>query len=132
MGRPRKNIDPREVENLAAIDCSYAEMAAVLGCNASTLTRRFAQAIQNGRARGCASLKRTQFSVAVGRPATYDAKGNLLSPAREPNPTMLIWLGKIRLRQVESLPVPIGELNGMSDEQLTEVANGEKPNLKIG
>lgn len=84
-GRPLLQIDSKQVEELASIDCSYAEMAAVLGCNESTLTRRFAQAIENGRARGRSSLKRQQFKLAT-----------------DGNPTMLIWLGKVRLGQKDT------------------------------
>ena len=82
MARPKKDIDPETVRKLAAIECSYAEIAAVLGCDPSTLTRRFAQVIEKGREEGKASLKRKQFEVAMGG-----------------NPTMLIWLGKQRLGQ---------------------------------
>lgn len=84
MGRPRKVISAEQVEQLAAIQCSYAEMAAVLGCNESTLTRRFAQAIKKGRENGKASLKRMQYKKAM-----------------EGNPTMLIWLGKQHLGQAD-------------------------------
>jgi hypothetical protein len=82
MARPKKDIDEETVRKLAAIDCSYAEIAAVVGCDPSTLTRRFAQVIEKGREDGCASLKRKQFEV-----------------AQSGNPTMLIWLGKQRLGQ---------------------------------
>lgn len=58
MGRPRKKIEPEQVKSLAAINCSYAEIAAVVGCNESTLTRRFAQVIKEGREVGKSSLKR--------------------------------------------------------------------------
>lgn len=84
MARPKLQIDEAQVEKLAAIDCSYEEMASILGCDPSTLTRRFAQAIKKGRDHGRMSLKRKQFEVAMS--------GNV---------TMLIWLGKIRLGQQE-------------------------------
>lgn len=82
MARPRKKIDPTQVEKLAAIQCSYSEMAAVLDCNESTLTRRFAQAIKKGREMGRMSMKRKQYEVGM--------TGNV---------TMLIWLGKQHLGQ---------------------------------
>lgn len=83
-GRRPLKIDPMQVEELAAIQCSHAEMAAVLRCSADTLERRFAAAIKKGRERGNASLKRAQFKLALSG-----------------NPTMLIWLGKIYLGQRE-------------------------------
>ncbi|MGE0525884.1 MAG: hypothetical protein AB7G93_09560 [Bdellovibrionales bacterium] len=82
MARPKKPVDAEQVRKLAALSCSYAEMAAVLGCNESTLTRRFAQAIKEGREQGNVSLRRMQWESA--------SKGNV---------TMQIWLGKQRLGQ---------------------------------
>jgi hypothetical protein len=86
MGRPRKKIDPSQVQALAGINCSYEEMALVLNCDPSTLTRRFAQAIEKGRAEGKMSLKRKQYEMAMN--------GNV---------TMLIWLGKQYLGQTEKV-----------------------------
>ena len=86
MARPRAKIDIEQVKKLAAIQCSYAQMAAVLGCNESTLTRRFAQAIKEGREQGFTSLKRKQFEVAMS--------GHV---------TMLIWLGKQYLGQTDKI-----------------------------
>ncbi len=84
MARPRKPISEDQVIQLAAINCSYAEMAAVLDIDASNLTRRFAQVIEKGRATGRMSLKRKQWEMAMG--------GNI---------TMLIWLGKQNLGQTD-------------------------------
>lgn len=82
---PRKpKLDPKQVENLAAIQCSYEEMAYVLGCDPSTLTKsaRYSQAIEAGRARGRMSLKRKQWETAM-----------------QGSTTMQIWLGKQYLGQ---------------------------------
>jgi len=86
VARPKKNISEEQVLQLAAINCSYAEMGAVLDCDESTLTRRFAQVIQKGRETGKMSLKRKQWEVAMG--------GNV---------TMLIWLGKQNLGQTDKM-----------------------------
>ena len=59
-------------------------MAAVLGCDEKTLSNRFSQVIKEGRETGKMSLKRKQWEVAMS--------GNV---------TMLIWLGKITVGQVE-------------------------------
>jgi hypothetical protein len=88
MARPKKDIDPDQVKKLAAIDCSYSEMASVLNCDEKTLTNRFSQVIKEGRESGCASLKRKQFEIAMS--------GNV---------SMLIWLGKIRLKQKDTTEV---------------------------
>ena len=101
MARPPLDIDEEQVAKLAAINCSYEEMAAVLGCNPSTLTRRFAQAIEKGRSHGRMSLKRKQYEVAMG--------GNV---------TMLIWLGKQLLGQTDKVEQKIETLSQMSDDEL--------------
>lgn len=89
MGRPRKEIDPNQVLELAKIDCTFSEIAAVLGCSEKTLQRRFVHIIENGREQGKMSLRRAQFKKAV----------------EDGNPTMLIWLGKQRLDQKEKAEV---------------------------
>lgn len=88
MARPKKQISEEAVKQLAAIDCSYAEMAAVLGCDEKTLSNRFSQAIKDGRENGKMSLRRKQFEVAMS--------GNV---------PMLIWLGKQRLGQADRFDV---------------------------
>ncbi len=82
MARPKKEINEEQVKQLAAINCSYAEMAAVLDCSEDTLERRFAGAIQKGRASGRMSLKRKQYEMAM--------KGHY---------GMLKWLGQQLLGQ---------------------------------
>lgn len=82
MAKPKLNIE--QIKQLAAIDCSYAEMSAVLGCDPSTLTKSkaYSQAIQAGRGQGNVSLRRKQWDVAMQGSAR-----------------MLEWLGKQRLGQ---------------------------------
>lgn len=77
MARPKKPIDEDQVHTLAAINCSYAEIAAVVKCDPKTLTNRFSQVIQKGRDHGRMSLKRKMWEIAMG--------GNV---------TMCIWLSK--------------------------------------
>lgn len=100
MGRPKIVLDNAQVEQLAAINCSLEEMSAVLDCDISTLTRRFAHVIKKGRERGRMSLKRKQYEVAMG--------GNV---------TMLIWLGKQLLDQSDK----INQTSMHTIEQIREV-----------
>lgn len=65
MGRPLKQIDPKQVEQLAAMNCSYAEIAAVVGVTPKTLRTRFYTVIEEGRERGKASLKRQLWKSAM-------------------------------------------------------------------
>ena len=83
-GRPLKELNVEQIRQLALIDCSYEEIAAVMGCDQATLHRRFATVIEEGRQNGKSSLKKMQHKVAM-----------------DGNVTMLIWLGKIRLKQRE-------------------------------
>lgn len=87
MARPKKVIDEDQLFKLAAINCSLAEMAAVLNCDVKTLTNRFSHVIEKGRENGKMSLKRKQYEVAMG--------GNV---------SMLIWLGKNILGQRDTFP----------------------------
>ena len=100
-------------------------MALVLGCSPDTLERRFAGVIEKGRADGKSSLKRTQFKVAMGSPAVYDLEGNKLQSETLPNPTMLIWLGKIRLGQRE-VQAHVN-VTGMDADDLRRIVAGDDP-----
>jgi hypothetical protein len=96
MGRPLKQIDEKQVEELASIDCTNDEIAAVMGCSADTIERRFAGAIKRGRENGKASLKRQLWKSAMGG---RDA--------------VLIFLAKNRLGYADKV-----------DNQVTNVGNG--------
>lgn len=96
-GRPPRDIDLKQVEGLASIQCTYEEMAAVLGMSKRQLLRRaktqaFLEAVERGNGLGRVSLKRAQHQAAVG--------GNV---------TMQIWLGKQILGQRD---VTATELSG--------------------
>lgn len=63
MGRPLKKIDPDQVRRLAMINCTYPEIAAVVGCSPDTLERRFAGVIKEGWEQGKSSLKRMMWEA---------------------------------------------------------------------
>jgi len=100
-GRPRIKIDYKQVEQLAAMQCTDEEIAAVLGVERSTIKRRkkdddeFCTAYKKGKERGKASLRRMQFKVAEGG-----------------NATMLIWLGKQYLGQSDKTQQEISGPDG--------------------
>lgn len=102
--RPLKKIDERQVKELASIQCTMIEMAAVLDCSVDTLERRFADVIKNAREMGKASLKRKQFQVAMS--------GNV---------GMLIWLGKILLGQKDLVEHTVKA--AQSEETKMQIAN---------
>ena len=102
MARPRKVIDKTQVEQLAAIGCTNEEMASILDCSADTLERRFAGVIKRGKQSAKMSLRRAQFTAAMGRPAVI-RDGIVVAPAVAPNITMQIWLGKQLLEQKDKI-----------------------------
>lgn len=95
MARPILDLDETQIEKLASINCSLAEIAAVMGCSVDTLSLRYTEVIKKGRENGKSSLKKKQFEVAM--------KGNV---------TMLIWLGKIILGQRD----PASDIKFFADE----------------
>jgi len=105
-GRPATKLPSTEeaIFRLAEIDCTYAEIAAVLGITVQSLAKTYAQIIKAGREHGKQSLKRAQFKTAL--------KGN---------PQMLIWLGKQRLGQrdkVDNSHSIVDPIKTMSQEEL--------------
>ena len=49
MARPRKDIDERKVEQLAAIDCTEKEIGQLVGRSDDLLERRFAGGSRSGK-----------------------------------------------------------------------------------
>jgi hypothetical protein len=82
MPRPKVDIDEMQVEEMAAIGCTVAEIAGVVGCSPRTVERRAAAPMARGRARLNVSLRRKQVEMAMSGSAS-----------------MLIWLGKQLLGQ---------------------------------
>lgn len=87
-GRPLVNIDPKQVESLAALGCTQAEIAAVLGGSQQTIAGRFRLEFAKGREKLKTSLRMKQREVALA--------GNV---------TMLIFLGKQYLGQSDKTEV---------------------------
>ncbi len=97
-GRPRVQIDPKQVELLAGCGATVEEIAAKLGVSERTLYRDFGSVIEKGRATGKMSLRGKQFERAM--------KGS---------DAMLIWLGKQLLGQRDKADVSI---TTVSDDEL--------------
>jgi len=93
VGRPIKhNLDFRQVIELAKIQCTMKEIAAVMGCSIDILERNYADVIAEGREGGKASLRRAQWKKAVD----------------DGNPSLLIWLGRFYLGQREEVTLNAG------------------------
>lgn len=82
-GRPRTHIEYTEVQKLAAIQCTDAEIASWIGMTEEGFRKRkksdkqLVGALKDGRDRGKSSIRRMMFQAAE--------KGNA---------TMLVWLSK--------------------------------------
>jgi len=85
MARPKIQIDPIEVEKLAAMGCTTKEIASFFDCSVDTIDRRFAESLLKGKEKGKIKLRRLQWQAAE--------KGNV---------AMLIFLGKQYLGQRDS------------------------------
>jgi hypothetical protein len=85
VGRNKVPVPPDEVEHLASLGCSDAEIARYFGVTDHSLRRHFAVNLVKGRHNLKLSLRQAQLRVAL-----------------EGNPTMLIWLGRNLLQQNEA------------------------------
>jgi len=103
MARPKKyDIDPLQVEKLAGHGCTAREIAESYGCDESLISKSYSSNITKGKANLKKRLRKAQLDVALSG-----------------NSTMLIWLGKQMLGQVDRQEVehirPIDEIefNGL-------------------
>lgn len=79
MARPAKSPHPleKQIEGLAAINCTWSEISAVTGIPERTARRKFGHLYKKGRETGKSSLKRKMWEHAMSG-----------------NTTMMIWLSK--------------------------------------
>ena len=92
MGRPRIEIDWKELDKLCGLQCSLEEIAGWFNCSVDTIEARikethgmtFPEYFAQKRSGGKISLRRKQYETAMS--------GNV---------SMLIWLGKQYLGQVD-------------------------------
>ena len=105
MGRPKKEINAEQVYKLAAIGCSYEEIAKFFNCARSTIIQRFQDEFQAGHAEVKEQIRRAQLKVALD----HGHKGQV---------TMLIWLGKQMLGQKDQ---PIENNNPVSKVTLEKI-----------
>ena len=114
-GRPRREFDLRQVEELARLGCTEEDMAAVLGVSVDTIQRRkrtseeFCGAIKRGQAATRNSLRRLQLKKAL-----------------DGNVTMLIWLGKQLLGQSDRQSTLLGQDTEGPPIQVVVLRRGEE------
>lgn len=98
-GRPRSILDWEKIDSLLICGCSGREIASSMGLHPSTIYERcvtdngitFAEYSQQKYEKGDSLLKQQQFLKAMGKTTDGDN-------------TMLVWLGKNRLKQRDKQP----------------------------
>ena len=98
MARPKKhNIDPEQVEKLAALGCNNSEIASFFNCSESLIRKSYSEFLTKGRDTGKIKLRQMQWKAAQ--------RGSV---------PMLIWLGKQGLAQTDKQEItevkPIDEV----------------------
>ncbi len=99
IGRPLAEINWKMVDDLLIAGCSGREVASSLGLNAATIYERcvtdkgmtFTEYSQQKSEKGESLIRAHQYAKALG----LTDKGDN---------TLLIWLGKTRLKQMEAVP----------------------------
>ena len=117
MGRPRKEIDQKQFDNLCGLQCTLEEICGWFGVTDKTLnswckrtySESFSEVFRQKRSTGKISLRRSQWRLA------------------EKNASMAIWLGKQYLGQKDIVEVGVEKDNVQEDalsESLRELAKG--------
>ena len=65
MARPKLALNETDVYDLAAIGCTYEEIASLVGCDKSTLEKRFSGTIKTGHDNMKMSVRRKSFQIAM-------------------------------------------------------------------
>lgn len=112
-GRPQKNIDRKQFENLCALQCTLLEICAFFDVTDKTLSKwckreynmSFSEIFAIKRGAGQISLRRAQFKLA------------------EKNAAMAIFLGKNYLGQKDSFEFEDNDALDRLDSILEEIKN---------
>lgn len=121
MGRPRKEIDKDQFENLCNINATLKEIAGWFRCSEDTIERwcereygaSFADTYEKYSQEGKISIRRAQIKLALSG-----------------NPTMLIWLGRQMLGQTDKqvLGIESEEENKLMVKELLDLSKEGKLN----
>lgn len=102
--KPKKDISDELVFDLAKIQCTMEEIAAMCKCSVDTLERRFADTIRIGKLAGKESLRRSQFKNAWAG-----------------NTSMQQWLGKQYLDQADKV-ISLNKNENRNTEEVSALA----------
>lgn len=108
MARPKADIDPKIVQELAAEGAKIVEIADYFGVDRDTISGRFSAELTKGKAKLKQSLRMAQISA-----------------AKQGNSTMLVWLGKQYLGQsdksIDEYLAEAIQTAGLTKEDLLEL-----------
>lgn len=93
MPKLKREVAAEEVFKLAAMFCTIKEMTSFFECSDKYLYDNFMNEIERGRAAGKMSVRRFQYKA-----------------AEDGNVTMLIWLGRQYLEQVDRTEISLGNV----------------------
>jgi len=122
MGRPKKEIDLRQIEQFCLIQCTLGEIAMFFDVSEDTIERRikesyhitFAEFFKKKRVGGLMSLRRNLFKLS------------------ENSPQMAIFLAKNWLHMKDAQEVMVSgdrnNVSNLSDEDLEAVIKGRRGN----
>lgn len=116
LGRPRIEIDMEEMKKLCSLHCTKAEVAGWFHVSDDTIERRciedgfptWTEFFERHSAGGKISLRRKQFQVAI-----------------DGNVSMLIWLGKQFLGQVDGRHIDITKEKDTKDDWLKKLSDDD-------
>lgn len=98
-----RNVEPTDqdkkiVYSYAAYGATNEDIAAILGMDNKTLTKRFPEELLSGRATAKNTIAQRLYNIAIGKDAIIhpDTK-EVIAPAIKPNLSALIFLAKTRL-----------------------------------
>jgi hypothetical protein len=85
VGRPKKQIDTRQVQRLACVALSPAQIATILDANEKTIERNFGTVIKKSREKLCHQLRYKIYERAMaGDTACLIFAGKVLAGLKEP------------------------------------------------
>jgi len=123
-GAPPHEWNPEiaaKITTMAERGVRLTRIADVVGIAVNTMRRHYIKEMVLADARVQELIGSAQLTVALGRKAEYDEKGNLVKAELLPNPTMLIFLGKARLGQRE---VEVQEFYDRTNDEATASTAG--------
>lgn len=126
MNCPRKIIDWEQADTLLTSGCTGSEVAGYFGMHPDTFYRRceeeksigFSAYLQEKRSNGKALLRAKQYAKAMGKTDSGDT-------------TLLIWLGKVSLDQIESKKIEDQEKEKKFDEKMDQVLKLLSPSVDL-